>query len=68
MTPYRIFAQAPEAALDPAAIVRAATRFFEADIDLQRAHDLFDLASTRRLDGIGHHLALGATRHGLRRR
>jgi hypothetical protein len=40
MTPYRIFAQAPEAALDPAAIVRAATRFFEADVDIQRAHDL----------------------------
>jgi hypothetical protein len=35
MTPYRIFSQTPDAALDPAAIVRAATRFFEADIDVQ---------------------------------
>jgi len=37
--PYRIFSQTPEAALDPAAIVRTATRFFEAEIDVQSLQD-----------------------------
>jgi hypothetical protein len=40
MTPYRIFSQTKDAGIDPAAIVRAATRFFEADVDIQSAHDL----------------------------
>lgn len=37
--PYRVFAQAPEAALDPAALVRAATRFFEADLEVLALRD-----------------------------
>lgn len=40
MTPYRIFSQAPGAALDAAAIVRTATRFFEASVDIQSSRDL----------------------------
>src|SRR5688572_1513544 len=37
--PYRIFSQAPEGAVDPAALVRAATRFFEADLDVLALRD-----------------------------
>jgi hypothetical protein len=32
---FRIFAQAKEAVLDPAAIVRTATRFFEAEVEIE---------------------------------
>jgi len=38
-TPYRVFAQAPEALIDPAALVRAATRFFEADLEVLALRD-----------------------------
>ena len=37
--PYRIFSQAPEGAVDPAALVRAATRFFEAELDVLALRD-----------------------------
>jgi hypothetical protein len=37
---YRIFSQTPDAAIDPAAIVRTATRFFEADIEVLSLRDL----------------------------
>ncbi len=38
-TPYRVFAQAPDAVVDPAALVRAATRFFEADLEVLELRD-----------------------------
>jgi hypothetical protein len=37
---YRIFSQTPDAAIDPAAIVRTATRFFEAEIEVLSLRDL----------------------------
>ena len=39
-SPYRIFAQAPGALIDPAAIVRSATRFFEADVNVESYRSL----------------------------
>ena len=38
-SPYRVFAQTAEPAVDPAALVRSATRFFEADLEVLELRD-----------------------------
>jgi hypothetical protein len=59
---YRIFSQTPDARLDPAAVVRAATRFFEADVDVRRFDDA--RASAAAIEGSELSVRLESKRRG----